>query len=161
MLFPSPLNNVTGHLLGLEWHCLLTGQLYLKRAASARKKIAKLCHSFIKDGAVSEFSWRCKNILIWMPRARAMWLSYILVYLLCLKAVEWLHVHLPFHSCGQQLLVMFHFQEIVMKKIMVCIFCWMRNRRNRLLPWHCRISWNWFLGNKADEQHKIYYNIYV
>ncbi|KAM7440254.1 Translation initiation factor [Porites harrisoni] len=27
------------------------GQLYLKRAASARKKIAKLCDSFIKDGA--------------------------------------------------------------------------------------------------------------
>ncbi|KAK2573930.1 Translation initiation factor eIF-2B subunit alpha [Acropora cervicornis] len=27
------------------------GQLYLKRAASARTKIAKLCHSFIKDGA--------------------------------------------------------------------------------------------------------------
>ncbi|XP_068750438.1 translation initiation factor eIF2B subunit alpha-like [Montipora capricornis] len=30
---------------------VVRGQLYLKRAASARTKIAKLCHSFIKDGA--------------------------------------------------------------------------------------------------------------
>ncbi|PFX17293.1 Translation initiation factor eIF-2B subunit alpha [Stylophora pistillata] len=37
----------------LEFMNQNSGQLYLKRAASARKRIAKLCDAFIKDGAYS------------------------------------------------------------------------------------------------------------
>lgn len=45
------------------------GQLYLKRAASARQKIAKLCDSFVKDGATILTHSRSRVVLEILKRA--------------------------------------------------------------------------------------------
>lgn len=81
-----------------------TGQLYLKRAASARTKIAKLCHSFIKDGAVRLMVW-CYNrynncIIIWfLFNLCFIYLTYYLHHcLLCVLAIVELHYSVEYYN---------------------------------------------------------------